>query len=404
MKTFSVKFWVKPCRNKNETGKGNIYVRIIINGIRSEISVNRRIDLDRWDPVKEIPKGKGLREEELKRFLRTVEDRLNRNERELIDKGYEVTPINMRKAYQDELEPQHLLLELFDKHNVEFAELVQAGVRSNGTLSRYVATRNHLSAFIMHKYSIKDICLENIKFSFVTDFDFYLRTQAVLANNTVIKRIQSLRKIINKAILDDLIIKDPFKKYTGKLEDRRREFLWPEELEKIEHKTIQNERLDLVKDLFLFACYTGYSYIDIKHFTPKSVQIDEKGRSWIFTDRKKTGIKSDVPLLPPAMRIIKKYKNHPVKIKRGTLLPVYSNQKLNNYLKELADICGIEKNISFGVARHTFGTSITLLNGVSIESTSAMLGHTSTKQTRHYARILNMKVGKEMDVLFEKFE
>ena len=139
-------------------------------------------------------------------------------------------------------------------------------------------------------------------------------------------------------------------------------------------------------------------------FTPTAVQRDASGRCWIFTNRQKTGIRSDVPLLPPALRIIEKYKDHPIVLERGTLLPVYSNQKLNNYLKELADICRVNKALSFGMARHTFATTITLLNGVSIESTSAMLGHTSTKQTRHYARILNLTVGKEMEKLFDKFQ
>ena len=404
MKTFNVRYWLKPRRSKTEDQTGLLYARVTVNGKRAEISLNRTVATSNWDPVRESPIGKGLYEQELIRFIRTVEEQLNLIERELIQQGLSVTAANIKKHYHGELKPSITLLEMYDQHNVDFLKLVEVKKRSYGTYERYAATRNHLVAFLDHRFKKKDVSFEELNHVFVHDFDFFLRTRAKLANNTTVKYIRNLRKIVKMAMLNDIIQKDPFIQWKGRLEERRKEFLWPEEMEKIEGARIESDRLGLVRDVFLFACYTGYSYKDIKMFTPTAVQRDASGRCWIFTNRQKTGIRSDVPLLPPALRIIEKYKDHPIVLERGTLLPVYSNQKLNNYLKELADICRVNKALSFGMARHTFATTITLLNGVSIESTSAMLGHTSTKQTRHYARILNLTVGKEMEKLFDKFQ
>jgi integrase len=403
MKTFNVKFWLKPSRKRGENDLRILYVRVTVDGIRTEISLNRKVLMTNWDTLRGIPIGKTTSDRELHRYIRTVEDKLNQLERELIERGHSVTAMNMRIAFQGELEYSKSLLELFEKHNEDFLLLVEARKRSYGTYERYAATKNHLILFLHKKKKRRDVSFAELNYSFISNFELYLKTEAGLANNTTVKYIRNLRKIVKLAIVNDIIVKDPFVHWVGRLEERRKEFLWPEEIDRIQLKLIPNERLCLVRDLFIFACYTGYSYKDIKFFTPDVVQTDNKGRRWIFTNRQKTGIRSDVPLLPPALRILEKYSNHPICKERGTLLPVYSNQKLNNYLKEIATICEIKKSLSFGMARHTFATSIALLNGVSIESTSAMLGHTSTKQTRHYARILNLTVGNEMEKLHDKF-
>lgn len=168
------------------------------------------------------------------------------------------------------------------------------------------------------------------------------------------------------------------------------------------NKEIKFERLALVRDIFLFSCYTGLAYIDVKQLTSLNIKIGIDGFKWIFTNRQKTETKSNIPLLPMAEEIIAKYKDQPQCINQGKLLPILSNQKMNAYLKELADMCNINKELTFHIARHTFATTVTLTNGVPIESVSKMLGHRNLKTTQHYAKILDRKVSEDMMNLRDK--
>jgi integrase len=180
-------------------------------------------------------------------------------------------------------------------------------------------------------------------------------------------------------------------------------FLSENELQAIHAKQFSSYRINQVKDIFLFCCYTGLAYIDIKQLTPAEITIGIDGEKWIYTSRQKTDTLTHIPLLPPALEILEKYKNDPSCNNKNVLLPVMSNQKMNSYLKEIGDVCGIQKNLTFHMARHTFATTITLSNNVPIETVSKMLGHRSLKQTQHYAKILDKKVSFDMNLLRNKF-
>ena len=182
-----------------------------------------------------------------------------------------------------------------------------------------------------------------------------------------------------------------------------RNFLSESELDILANKELKVERIALVRDIFIFSCYTGLSFIDVVNLTPNQIAIGMDREKWIFTTRQKTNTASHIPLLPPAMEIINKYKNHPAAINKGRLLPVLSNQKMNAYLKEIADLCEINKELTFHVARHTFATTVTLTNGVPIETVSKMLGHKKLQTTQHYAKILDTKISQDMSALFKKF-
>jgi len=196
----------------------------------------------------------------------------------------------------------------------------------------------------------------------------------------------------------ELIEKNPFNIYSGKIKVIDATYLTADELVRIEDKTFSIERLERVKDIFLFSCYTGYAPVDALKLTRKNIVQDADKNLWIKTNRQKTGTKANVPILPPVLKIINKYQ-----FEGEELLPKISNQKMNAYLKEIADLIGLDKNLTWYVARHTFATTVTLGNGIKMENVSSMLGHTTIKQTQHYAKVLDQNVGRDMQNLKLKF-
>lgn len=223
-----------------------------------------------------------------------------------------------------------------------------------------------------------------------------------MGQNTIMKHIERFRKMINLAIRNEWINEDPFIKFQAKFLKVERGYLTKEELSTIEKRAFPIERLIQVKDLFIFSCYTGLSYAEVYDLEPRHLIKGIDGGYWIEGKRKKTKETYSVPLLPQALHIIEKYKDH-VKVKAiGKLLPVLSNQKLNSYLKEIADLCGIEKNLTFHLARHTFATTVTLANGVSLETVGKMLGHASLRSTQVYAKVIKSKISAEMNSLRTK--
>ncbi len=205
--------------------------------------------------------------------------------------------------------------------------------------------------------------------------------------------------MINMAIRNEWIERDPFAKFQARFIRNDREFLSQEELAAIEVKEFKILRLQWAKDLFVFSCYTGLAYCDVMGLTKENISIGIDGDYWIMTSRKKTNQPVRVPLLPKALELIEKYKSHPKALVMGTVFPVLSNQKLNAYLKEIADLCGITKNLTFHLARHTFATTVTLTNGVPIETVSKMLGHTSIRTTQIYAKVIEGKISEDMKKL-----
>src|SRR5690606_19161949 len=226
--------------------------------------------------------------------------------------------------------------------------------------------------------------------------------QKPMTNNGVMKHLERLKKMTSLAVRLEWIPRDPFEKYQLKFHRVDREYLEEDELEAIENKEFKIIRLQWIRDLFVFSCYTGLAYVDTMNLTPDNISIDVEGEYWIITTRQKTGLPLRILILPKALEIIEKYRNHPRALEKGTLFPVISNQKLNSYLKEIADLCGVKKNLTFHMARHTFATTVTLLNGVPLETVSKMLGHAKITTTQVYARIVERKISQDMRKLREK--
>ena len=273
-----------------------------------------------------------------------------------------------------------------------------------GTLKNYGATENYLKRFLAAKHKTDDIKLKDITSKFVFDFEYYLRTSKPiehhnpLSNNGVMKHMERFKKLINLALKIEWIEKNPFRNFTPKFDRVEREFLTEAELTKIKEKDF-GRRLEQVRDIFVFSCYTGLSFIDVANLSEENIIIGMDGEKWISTHRQKTFNKVFLPLLPQAEAILEKYKDNPQAQHRGVLLPAASNQKTNSYLKEIADLCEIKKKLTFHIACHTFATTVTLTNGVPIETVSKMLGHTKLATTQIYAKVVENKIGTDMAAL-----
>ena len=250
---------------------------------------------------------------------------------------------------------------------------------------------------------MSDIDITKIDHAFVTDYEFWLRSVRNCNNNTAVKYIKNFNKIIKLCLANDWLNKNPFANYKAKVKEVERVYLTETEIQSIIEKNFKSERLSLVRDIFLFSCFTGLAYIDVKNLTKSHINHGIDGEQWIFTHRQKTESASKIPILPVTQMIIDKYDNHPQSTNEDKLLPILSNQKMNAYLKEIAAICEINKELTFHIARHTFATTVTLTNGVPIESVSKMLGHKNLRTTQHYAKVLDRKVSDDMKILKDKF-
>ncbi|MFC2080421.1 site-specific integrase [Bacteroidota bacterium] len=262
-------------------------------------------------------------------------------------------------------------------------------------------TLGHVKDYIKYKYKTDDILLTQLNHQFITEFDHYFRTVKACNHNTSVKYLKNVKKVVNLAVNNDWLRKDPFSKFSVKIKPVQRNFLTEEELHRIEELELSINRLDMVRDVFVFSCYTGYAYVDVENLTIANLKKGIDGDLWIFTNREKTSGKSNVPLLPKAIKLIEKYEDHPVANEKGKLLPVISNQRMNAYLKEIADLADIDKILTFHLARHTFAT-LMLTKGVSIETVAEMLGHKDIRTTQIYAKVVEQKVSEEMNEVKQK--
>lgn len=294
-----------------------------------------------------------------------------------------------------------MLLEVFQNHNDQITALKHIEY-SLGTIERYETALEHTRSFIKWKYSLEDVDIKSLCFDFVSGMEFWLKSVRKCNHNSTIKYISILRKIVNICIKSGWLQKDPFFGFKMTKREVIREYLNEDELKAISQKTFCTERLTQVRDIFLFCCYTGLANIDAFQLTPKEITKGVDGNQWIYSSRQKTDTPTRIPLLPKAKEILDSYKHHPKCHNYGKVLPVLSNQKMNSYLKEIADVCGITKTLTFHIARHTFATTVTLNNDVPIESVSKMLGHKSIKITQHYAKIMDKKLSEDMRLLSSK--
>ena len=394
---FSFIFYIK--RSKaDKNGKANIYLRITVNGKRAELSISRKVDVSKWIPSVGKMKGSSIEAQQLNKYIDSISNRIYKIHQKLVEENKIISASTIRDIYQGKNKNQRMVLEIFENHNIQMEKLVGKNY-AIGTLERYKTAKRHLRDYINDEYQAKDILIREINHKFITGFEYYLKSEKHCAHNTAVKYITNFKKIVRIAYANDWIDKDPFFNWKGILKTVKREFLTKEEIQTLIEKEFSIARLNLVKDIFVFSCFTGLAYADVKELSKNNIVIGIDGERWIQTTRKKTKTRSNIPLLASAETISQKYEAHSDIINSNKLLPILSNQKMNAYLKEIADLCGIQKNLTFHLARHTFATTVTLTNGVPIETVSKMLGHKSLKTTQHYAKIIDQKVGEDMQLL-----
>ena len=402
MKTkVSILFYAKRAK-ASVNGLVPIYTRITINGKRIELSSNRFVEMSKWSTEAGKMKGNSEEARSINSHLDMLRIQIIDMQMELVHKKIPVTAETLKNKILGVDERARMLIPIFQDHNNKIKELVGKEY-APGTLERYKTSLSHTIEFLQWKYKVSDIEINKIDHAFITDYEFWLRSVRNCANNTAVKYIKNFNKIIKICLANDWLDKNPFANYKSKVKEVERVYLSEEEIQNIIEKDFKTERLSLVRDIFLFSCFTGLAYIDVKNLTKSHISIGIDGEKWIFTHRQKTESASKIPILPLTQMIIDKYEDNPQSVNQEKLLPILSNQKMNAYLKEIATVCNIEKELTFHIARHTFATTVTLTNGVPIESVSKMLGHKNLRTTQHYAKVLDKKVSEDMKILRAKF-
>jgi len=403
--TFSTFFWLQTTRAINN--EALLYIRITVDGKRVNLSLKKRVPVSLWDAKKKKAKGTSAQSKQINLYVEEVSTKLFQIYQDLKFKDELITAKLIKSLYTVDNQQSKSLKNIFSYHSQKIANTL-----ATGSIRNFGITENYVFKFLEKKKSTTDIYLNQLNFEFLSHFELFLCDiwpvghPKALSNNTRMKHIQRLRKVVTLAYHLEWIDRDPFVRWKMNYDKTNREFLSEIELKNLEDKVFISKRLDRVRDLFVFSCYTGISYVDIMNLKPNNLVISIDGGNWIMTKRQKTDTIVKVPLLGQALDIVNKYKDHPSTAVNGSLLPVLTNEKLNVFLKEVANFVGIQKNLTFHMARHTFATTITLSNGVPIETVSKLLGHTKISTTQIYARVLENKISTDMkalkDVLLNK--
>ncbi|PWS33388.1 recombinase [Pedobacter paludis] len=380
-----------------------IYLRITVDGKRAEMATNRTCNLERWNSKAGKVTGSRQDDKILNSYLEKVKAEVNALYTKLTLEEKEITAESLKNLFLGKEGKQYTILDALDIHNSRMRALVAKGEYAIGTMKRFEVLRRHLIAYLESSYGESDFKVKKIDYQFLEGFDFYLRTVKDNGNNTASKHLKNFGKIIRLCLNWKWIQHDPFRGYKLKTAPVHRDYLTPDELDRMVTLKITQEYLSKVLDFFLFSCFTGLSYIDVKHLKLTDIALGVDGEKWIFIHREKTDIRVAVPLLPIAEQILSKYADHPACVNEGRALPLTSNQKINEYLVDVAKLAGINKILGNRIAKRTFGTTVTLMNDVPIESVSKMLGHTNIRTTQLYAKILDDKVGRDMAGLRKKY-
>ncbi|MCK0157666.1 site-specific integrase [Cellulophaga sp. F20128] len=399
--TFSVLFFTRNTRKNSENL--SIYARITVNGQRTEISLKRSVPVNHWDASKGRARGNTQNLKMLNNYLDQSYGQILNSQKQLLDEHKMITPQAVKARYLGEDAQHKTLMELVEYHNTTMQSVLKPG-----TMKNYYSTKKYLDMFLIEKRKTKDIYLKQLNYRFITDFEQYIRrykpkkARKTCTNNGTMKHLERLMKMTNLAVKLEWLDKDPFRNYKLSYIKSERSYLTQREIDLIVNTKFRSETYERVKDIFLFSCYTGLSYVDVKELMPIQLMIGIDGNYWLHTKREKTNEVVNIPLLPKAKQIIEKYRQESEATDK--LLPVLSNQKTNKYLKEIISASGIHKHITFHSARHTFATTVTLPNGVPIETVSKLLGHTKLSTTQIYARVLQKKVGEDMSLLIHHYK
>lgn len=400
--SFSVLCYIRKSRI-NKQGKADLFLRITVDSKRAEFSIKRKVSPEKWCSNKGRLKGFSAKSKSLNHYIDELETKAYNIHSKLVIKKKPFSAETIKNKIIDTETVQKTLLEVYDEHNVQIEQLL--GIEySYGAYRRHIRTRNHLANFMEKEYKLKDLFIREVDLKFINRFHHFLKTRKIGNQNTITKYVVNFKKIMRIAVANNWVNKDPFYHWKAKWKKVERDILTDLELRSLIEQKFDIPRLEQIRDIFVFSCFTGLAYVDVKKLSSNHIVLGLDGKRWIKIKRSKTDSRSVVPLLPTSEAILNKYKDHHLTKEYGLLLPVISNQKTNAFLKEIATICKIQKNLTFHLARHTFATTVTLANGVPIESVSKMLGHQSLKTTQIYAKVIDKKLMEDMEVVKAKFK
>jgi Site-specific recombinase XerD len=397
---YSLLFYLKKPKNY-VSGPVPIYLRITVDGIPKEVSISRSVDPSRWRPKANRAAGTKEESRTLNSYLETLVRNMENVHTALVKENATITAESLKMRFLGQDTKRHYLIEIYLDHNRKMETLLGKGYKP-GTLKGYKTSIGHLTDYVLKQYGDMDIDIQRIDHAFIEGYEFFLRTDKSCSPISAAKYMKHFRKIVKLCLAHRWITADPFVFYKNTAKPKEKGFLTQDELNRIMAKQYVTSRLVHVRDIFIFSCYTGLSYADVKKLKKSVIAKGVDGKLWILSSREKTETITNIPLLPQAKEIIDRYADYPPCVSKGLALPVLSNQKMNSYLKEIADLSGITKTLTFHMARHTFATTITLSNNVPIETVSKMLGHTSIKTTQHYAKLLDTRIANDMQTLQRK--
>jgi len=399
--SFGLTFYINRTRER-KNGECPVMLRININGDRVALQVHRFIKPEDWDPARYVMKGRTEEARVFNNYLEAVRLKANKKYNELLSYTDDVTPQMLRDAILGvNTAKTRQIIDIWEGHVSDLKKLI-GKENSYATYQKYNTAKNHFQSFLQMKYQLNDVSIKAVDYQMIQQYSIYLKTEKGCSFNTATKFLQNLKTITSISIRSGWLVKDPFNGISLTLKEVDRPYLSFEELQRLIEFNSVFDRLNRVRDFFVFSCYTGLAYIDVKKLKRAEIEGNDEMGFWIRTRRQKTGGRANIPLLDIPMSIIRNYCQLELLDAEDPILPILSNQKMNAYLKELADLCNIQKQLSYHVARHTFATTVTMMNGVPIETVSKMLGHKNIHSTQHYARIVDKKVGDDMKLLAVK--
>lgn len=399
--TFSILFFAKKGRPLRD-GTLPLYLRVTVNCRSKETALNIGISGELWDPKAQRVRGSSKLAKEINEILRETETDIRIIHRDALRLQLPITADLVMNEFRGKERKQWTIISCFEEHQRKFSELVEKGHCSVRTLKRYETTLQHLRTYTSKTFGNREVAISEVDLRYIEGFEHYLKVDADCAHNSAMKHVKGLRKVILQAYKEGLIQTDPFNNYTIRTKPVEKEFLTESEVDSIYLKFIPNERLVTIRDVFIFQCYTGMAYCDIAALRSEHIVTDKDDRTWVIKPREKTGNSFRVPLLPRAKEILDRYAADRT-IRDMKLLPVSSNQKMNAYLKEIGLICGLDKNLTTHLARHTFAT-MALNRDVPEHVLQRMMGITKRETIEVYAKLVDSTIAREMDRLNDEFK
>jgi len=396
--TFNLMCYLKKSKAL-KNGEIPVYMRITVNGRAITFSMQGSVPVSLWSQEKEKSKGKDRAVQELNHYIESVKSRLYKIHRELEVDGKPISAQIIKDTFLGnvKIDEGKTLIEVHRKHNERCRKLINTEY-SPSTIYKFDASLKFLQEFMKKELGRMDISLDQLSENFIRQYETYLKVERGCNNNSTIKHLKIFKKVVRIALANDWMQKDPFASVKFRLDEVHVDFLTMEELDVLINKEFSIKRLSQIRDVFIFCAFSGLAFVDVKGLRKEHIIKDDNGKMWIRKPRQKTNNMCNIPLLHIPQDILERYNDDKECQLRGQLLPVPTNQKLNAYLKELADLCGINKRLTHHVSRHSYAT-LCLANKVSMENVAKMLGHSSTRMTQHYARVLDQSIADDMENL-----